>query len=331
MIGEIRFVNWCMSFLADKVASCATDYIGVLKAAADDIQEQLSTQRGPVQLIKIDSQFGNRIDQVISLLSKPGFDQSVWTMVSAVMENIEKGSGVTEILYGQTSRQMRSSAEAQMLGGNASIRPDDMSSKSDDWYSLAAKKEWQAAVWLLTAEDMMPVLGEAGAWVFENRIAVEEFATIASDYTYRLVAGSARAPNKAARLDSLLKFSQTAMPMWSMLIEKGIPDPYNAFIEECAKALEIEDYERFVIQTEVLQQIIQQEREAAQQQAQQDVEAENNRRQEDHQMKMEQEGQKNEQKLYWTGIAERQKTMNTASQMRLKLIEDLIGAVGNAA
>jgi hypothetical protein len=303
----------------------------VLKAAADDIQEQLATQRGPVQLIKIDSQFGTRIDQVISLLGKPGFDHSVWTMVSAVMENIEKGSGVTEILYGQTSRQMRSSAEAQMLGGNASIRPDDMSSKSDDWYSLAAKKEWQAAVWLLTPEDMMPVLGEAGAWVFENRIAVEEFATIASDYTYRLVAGSARAPNKAARLDSLLKFSQTAMPMWSMLIEKRIPDPYNAFIEECAKALEIEDYERFVIRTEILQQIIQQEREAAQQQAQQDVEAENQRRQEDHQMKMEQESQKNEQKLYWTGIAERQKTMNTASQMRLKLIEDLIGAVGNAA
>ena len=268
LIGEIRFVNWCMSFLGDKVAASATEVIGVLKAAAQDIQDQLANQKGPWTLVEIESTFGNRIGDLITYLDKPGFDAPLWQMVSEVMDIIDKGSGVTELMYGQTSRQMRSAREADVLEGNSMIRTDEMADRSDEWYALASKKEWQSAVWLLDAEDVNPVLGTAGTWVFVNRIQTEEFSTIAADFTYRIVSGSSRKPDLGKRIQSLNDLMQVANPMWQYLMQLGLPQPYNAFIEEMSKALQIEDYEKFVIPQEQLMQAMQQQAMMQQQQQQ---------------------------------------------------------------
>jgi len=325
LIGEIRFVNWVMSFLADKTAQSATEYIGVLKSVADDIQQQIATQRGAFQLLKVDGTAGRRIDELISFLRKPDFDVNLWRMATEVMDIIEKGSGVTELLYGQMSRQMRSAEEASVLQGNATIRPDDMASKTDDWYSLAAKKEWQAAVWLLDPEDTINVLGPAGSWVFGNRIQTEEFSTVSGDYNYRLVAGSARKPNKAQREQSLLRLGQAAMQYWQMLTQLGITDPYNKWVIEMAKALEIEDYEDFTVESEVIAQIMQQQQQA-QQQEQADPVAEQ-------QQEMALAAAEKEQELMFKGREWAQKLQGQDAMTRLKLLEQMLtaGAQGNAA
>ena len=338
LIGEIRFLNWVMSFLADKAAQSSTEYLGVLKTAADDIQEQLASQRGPFQLIKLDSTMGKRIDELISFLGKPTFDESLWKMASEVMDIIEKGSGVTELLYGQTSRQMRSAEEASVLQGNATIRPDDMAAKTDDWYSLAAKKEWQAAVWLLNSEDVINVLGPAGAWVFENKIQTEEFTTVSGDYHYRLVAGSARKPNKQQREQSLIKMAQVMQPIWQQLMQMGVPDPYNAFMEEYAKSLEIEDYERFVVDTEVLRQIIEQQKQEAQQAQQQQVEDDMARERQQLEMdatksqqQMASDAAKGQQQLQFKGAEWSQKLKGQDAMTRLKLLEQMLSNSGSNA
>ena len=39
---KLRFVNWCMSFLADKVAAASTTYVAIAKAAGAEIQTRLN-------------------------------------------------------------------------------------------------------------------------------------------------------------------------------------------------------------------------------------------------------------------------------------------------
>jgi hypothetical protein len=246
-------------------------------------------------------------------------------MVAEVMDIIEKGSGVTELLYGSTSRQMRSSAEAQLLGGNASIRPDDMAEKTDSWYALAALKEWQTAVWLLDAADVVDVVGPAGAWLFQTHIVTEEFSSVAYNYTFRLVAGSAQKPNKANRIDKLLKFGQAATPYWQQLLQLGQPQPYNRFMREFAKALDIEDWEEFTVTDEQLQQMIMQMQQAQQQ------ESEAALREEEHQQKLQHREQENEQKLMWNAAGNQQKIESDAASLQIKAMEELFEAVTGAA
>lgn len=238
-LGFIRFCNWCLSFLADKVAANACDYIGVMKAAADDIQEQLAQQQGPLRLIKIDSQFGQKISDLVTLIGKPGFDTAIWTMVQESFEQIDKTTGLSDLLYGQTARQMRSGTEAGILGENSQIRPSDMAQKADDWYAEAAAKEMQAAIWLLERQDLEPVLGRYGAEFWERHIATEDFDAVVRDYKYTLAAGSARKPNRAQKLRGLTDLGQFIIPALQAYAMGGQVEPWNNFASAMADALEV--------------------------------------------------------------------------------------------
>lgn len=248
VIGMIRFVNWCMSFLADKASKDAVDYLGVMKAAAEEIQDQLVSKKGPTRVIEISSEFGGKIQDLVSFLNKPQSNvMDLWNVVSQVMEDIDKSTGLTDLVYGMTGRQMRSAREADLLGENSSIRPNDMAEKCDDWYALMALKELQASAWLLERDDYEPALGPLGASVFETQIQTADFDAIARDYTFRLAAGSARKPNKAQKLRSLNEFGQVFIPTATELVGMGITQPLNAFLTEYAKAMDL-DASQFLIE-----------------------------------------------------------------------------------
>lgn len=253
LIPLIEFVNWCFSFMADKVATSATEYLGVLKTASENIQEQLRDQRGPFQFIELDSTMGRKIEELITFLGKPNFDMALWEMVEKAIAEIERGSGVTEIMYGMQSRAMRSAKEAMVVEGNSTIRVDDMAEKTDDWYSVCNEKEWQVAVWHLTGQDVVPVIGQAAAQVFEQSIITQPFDSWSRNYSYRVVADSARKPDRHARKQELSEFGQVASPIMLQLASSGVMGPFNAYVTEWAKAVRLTDYERFTVPDETVQ------------------------------------------------------------------------------
>jgi len=247
VIGEIRFVNWCMSFLADKAANSAIDYVGVLKSAAEEIQEQLQRKNGGTRLLEISADNGGRIQDYVSFLQRPGSNvMDLWNVVRQVMLEIDKRTGLTDLVYGQSARQMRSATEADVLQENTSIRPDNMARKCEDWYSLMAKKELQAAAWALDPESIAPAVGPVGAHVFVQHMQTADFDSLARDYSYRLAAGSARKPNKQQKLRTLGEFGQVFLPVAQQMIGMGITDPMNAYLSNFAEAMDL-DPEPFLV------------------------------------------------------------------------------------
>lgn len=241
VIGEIRFVNWCMSFLADKAANNAIDYIGVLKSAAEEVQEQVQRKSGPTRILEVSSDNGGKIGDLISFLQRPNSNvMELWNVVRQVMQEIDKRTGLTDLIYGQTGRQMRSATEADVLQENTTIRPDDMARKCEDWYSLMAMKEMQAAAWMLGAEDMAPAVGPIGASVFAQSMQTQDFDAIARDYSYRIAAGSARKPNKQQKLRTLTDFGQVFLPVAQQLVSMGITDPLNAYLSSFAESMDLD-------------------------------------------------------------------------------------------
>lgn len=240
-IGEMRFVNWCMSFLADKVAASCKTYIGVLKEAGAEIKKQLAKGGGPFEWIELTNITGKgKLSDTIEFLQSPNFPSDIWVMISEVMDQIDKRTGLTELVYGMTGRQIRSAREAEVKESATNIRPDDMASRTEDFLSTTAAKEIQAARWACDEQDVSPVIGQYGAFVWTQQILTDDYDKLTREYTYRIEAGSARKPNKAMRADNLNQFAQIVMPTMEAMVMQGNPGPWNALVTDIAKNLDID-------------------------------------------------------------------------------------------
>ena len=240
-IGELRFVNWCMSFLADKVAAASTTYVAIAKAAGAEIQDQIKSGVGPYTHIEVSEIFGRSVKDVVSFLDAPSFNIDIWRMVSEVLDLIDKRTGLTELLYGLSgSTQIRSATEADVRNQNTSVRPDDMASRVEDWLSHCANREMLAAEWTLGPEDVQNVLGQVGALIWESQMQEQEFERSIRDFDFRIEAGSARKPNKTNRIRQLNDFAQIAFPMMQEFVGMGIDGPYNAFMRDWARANDLD-------------------------------------------------------------------------------------------
>jgi hypothetical protein len=246
-IGEIRFVNWVMSFLADKAAASCTTYLGIAKQAADDLREQVQGKRGPFTTLEITQLTGKPLAEIISFLEAPQFDEKVWTMVAEVMELIDKRTGLTELVYGLSGRQMRSAEEARIKNESTTIRPDEMASKTEDFLSNVAMKEMEAAIWALKPQDWLPVLGEAGTSVFVKNVFGEGekvnedfYEHVVRNFTFRVEAGSARKPNKDGKVEQLTALANYYLPTAQAFALGGRIEPFNAFMADMCDALDLD-------------------------------------------------------------------------------------------
>lgn len=239
-IGELRFINWAMSFLADKAAKSAHTYVGILKSAAEDFKSQVKKGSGPFTMIEISEITGKSIKDIISLLDAPQADYALYQIVEAVNNSFDKRTGLTELLYGISGQQMRSATEADVRQQNTSIRPEDMASQVEDFLSECAMKEMEAAEWFCQPKDVQPVLGDMGAMFWQQYIMGQPFDKVVRDFDYRVEAGSARKPNKQNRVRSLNEFGQAAMPTIQSMVMNGQVGPWNAFMADMGKALDLD-------------------------------------------------------------------------------------------
>jgi len=241
VMGELRFINWCMSFLADKTAQSCTTYVAKMKSVALEIKKQLEEGGGGMPFVQLEvGEVNGNLEQALKFIQSPDFPASIWQMISQVMEQIDKRTGLTELVYGLSSRQMRSAAEANVKDQNVSVRPDDMANKVEDALSMVGMKFIEAARWLLDGKDVEPILGPLGAQVWDSQVLMDDVESVVRDYHFRVVAGSARKQNKQQKAQALQEFGQYALPVFQSVFQLGNPAPLNAFLTEWAKANDID-------------------------------------------------------------------------------------------
>lgn len=235
-IGYLRFINWVFSFLAVKVRHACITTVGVKKLAGQDVKDQLLSPKD-FKVLEIEEATGGRIEENVSFLQPPPFNHEIYNMVDRVMREFEKATGLMELLYGLSPTQPRTATESQIKQGYVSIRPDDMSSQTEDWLSRVAAKEAMAAAWLLRGKDVLPALGAVRAQLWDQYVATTDLERISREFSWRIEAGSSRKPNKDTQIaqanDSLAVF----MPFMQFYTQAtGDVGPVNALIQRWAKA-----------------------------------------------------------------------------------------------
>ncbi len=240
-IGELRFLNFAMSFIAQRVATSCETLLGVSKAADQDIKDQIlaNSEKG-FKVVEISETLGRSVNDLISVFQLPEVTPELWRIVEAVAQQFDKRVGLTELAYAMTSSQMRSATEANVKAEQLSVRPDDMANRLEDAMSLIARREAFASRWLLEPKDVEPVIGPLGAAAWAQHVATLDPSVIAREFDYRIEAGSARKPNKATRVEQMQAALQTLGPILQGLVPMGIVDPLNSLLTDWAESLDID-------------------------------------------------------------------------------------------
>lgn len=239
-IGELRMLNWGMSFLASRIATSCETIIAVTKAADQELKDQLlAPSEGGFKVIELAELLGRRIEDVISTFQLPQVTRDLWDILNAVAEQFAQRTGLNELMSGTTRAMFRSAAEATIKQENISIRPDNLANELEDAMSTLARREALAVRWLLEPGDVAPVLGPMAAIAWEQHVSKRDLAGLTRDFLFRVEAGSARKPNKASRVEQMTLAVQTLGPILAPLATSGVVEPFNALMTDWANSLDI--------------------------------------------------------------------------------------------
>ncbi len=246
-LGELKFLQWAYSFLAGHVRISSRSFIAMMKSLDSDTKKIIT--HGPdFSVIEIEA-INRNIDEVVKFLAHPPMNKDIFSVIEAVSEQFDKRVGLNELMYGNTSRQMRSASEAEVKNDALRIRPDDMQKRVEEAMTEVAKKEAIVARYHLRGADVAPVIGPVASFFWDRLVASGNPDEITRQLQYRLEAGTTRKPNRE-RLAANLQAAMTNLfaPLMQYAAQSGNVGPVNALIEDWGKSQDL-DTNRYVLAT----------------------------------------------------------------------------------
>lgn len=215
-IGELKFLDFAMSHLANKIRTGSEDIIGVLKAAGDEAKKAFSaTSVNGRKIFEVEAHWGKSVAEVFSYFQAPNVSSDWWTIVAAVAQRLDKRLGLTEMAYGLSTTQSRSALDAKQKQDNFSVRPDDMANSVEEAATKLARKEAFAMLYHYEPSDVLPALGEAATEIWQEVFGEADPAAVIRSYDYTIEAGSIRRPNKDRENENANFLTQAFLPVIS--------------------------------------------------------------------------------------------------------------------
>jgi hypothetical protein len=234
-LGELKFLNWAYSFVASKIRITSRDFIAMKKSVGEELKTAI-LHGGDLELLEIEADHGT-ISEAVQFLQHPTFNADIWQVLDRIEQNFEKRVGLSELMYGESSRQMRSAQEANVKAGQLQIRPDDMAMRVEEAATQMARMEAFGARWHLTGRDVATVMGPVGEQAWDQLITSSKVEDIAFGLQYRIEAGSARKPNKDTKAANMtLAMQNLFTPLFQACMTTGDFTPLNSLTMEWAES-----------------------------------------------------------------------------------------------
>jgi hypothetical protein len=249
-LGELKWINWAMSWLASKVKNACGTIIAVMKGM-DEQEKRKLIQVGDQKVVEVEIETGNAqdVNKLISYVQQPDFHPAIYEMVDRTSEVFDKRVGASALLYGMTGGAAdRSATETQLKQQNSSIRLKDMADRVQDRQTVIARKEAFVAKWFLTAQDVAPCLGPDRAKLWEQLVANGSVEQVIRELDYRIEAGSMQIMDRQAKIQNHAAIMQSVMPfLQQVAMQWGEVGPWNALMEDWGKLNQME-VSRYMIQ-----------------------------------------------------------------------------------
>jgi len=239
-MGELKFLNWCMSFLMGKIRNTTRDFIAIKKEAGEEIKTTLLEGKD-LTLIELEAAHGT-ISELVQFLQHPEVNGDIWKMIQEVEGNFDKRVGLMELMYGAGgATQIRSAEEVKQRNLNMNIRPDDMRRQVEKWQTRIAIKESVAARYHLIASDVVGALGQMGAWAWAQFVSTRDIYQACHQLEHRIEAGSTARPNKEWEVETMDAAFEKLAPVFQAYAQQTMDmKPLNNLVADTVKAHDLD-------------------------------------------------------------------------------------------
>lgn len=247
-LGELKFISWCMSYLATKIRTTCRDFVAIQKSAGEDLKNRI-LHGSDLTLIEIEKVHGT-ISEVVQFLQHPAFNGDIWKVLQAVTIAFEQRVGLNELMYAMSSRQMRSAEEASIKGAQMNIRPGDMLNKTEDFLTDLGRMWAIAARWHITGQDVLPILGPTNASLWEQLVMSADITAITREIDLRVESGSTKKPNFDADSQNMQQALTVMLP--HLIVQAQQSQDYsvvNRLLKDWAASNQLDHPEAYEIKT----------------------------------------------------------------------------------
>lgn len=239
-LGELKAIQWIMSFLVGKIHTTCRDFMAIPKATSDEIKEKI-LRGADLELLEIEQSNPGTIDKLVYFIQHPQINGDVWKVLESLMDLFDRRVGLAELMYGGSSTQSRSAEESKLKGNYLALRSDDMSDRVEDWASKQAEREAFTIRWHLAGADVAQVIGQPYVQLWDQFITSASVEAIANDLEYRIETGSARKPNKDKEIAVI---DESAGYIFGPIVQLGMAmanvGPINAWMEAWCKSRDLD-------------------------------------------------------------------------------------------
>lgn len=244
-MGYLKFLNWVYAKLASKIAVTSRDLLFILAEASDEVKNAI--KYGPdLTVVELQGMQADNIQKIIQQFQHQPWNDDIWNVIQMITKAFEDSTGLSELVYGQSARQMRSAAEADRKYDQVNVRPDDMANKVEDAMSACADREKWCSRWHYKAPDVHSLIGVAGAFAWQVLIESQPYERTL-DLQMRVESDSSRKPNKSALQENLNQAMQIIAPPLFQAAQAGMLDPWNALVNDWGEAIGLPDIERYLL------------------------------------------------------------------------------------
>lgn len=239
-MGELKFINWVMSFMMGKLRTTLRDIIAVKKGLSDTTKDAI-LHGGDLTLVEIEAE-NKDIRELVTVFKFDPVNGDVWKLLDAVSQMFDKRVGLTELMYGSSgATQARSATDVQVRNENMSVRPDDMRKQVEAWMSDVAAAEAFALRWLIKGQDVSPIIGPVAAMAWDQYVTTTDLGMAAHQLEYRIEAGSTKRPNKTTQNQQAQTTFQALSPVLMPYAQQtGDVTPMNNLLADFAKSQDLD-------------------------------------------------------------------------------------------
>lgn len=234
-LGELKFLNFMIPWLANRIYSSSRDFWAVAGPHVEHYTKYLN--EGLDQTVIPTPTMVDDVRKVVTILQQPETRMDAWKIVELVSEQFDKRTGLTAFAYGkneggtQDRTAETTSARAKAVG----VRPEFMQKKVAAWQSRAASVEAFLTRWFVTGEDVEPLLGPVGRYMWEQHIMSSDVELVTRQFQYAIGAASIRRPDR----DRDIANYQQVLTMFGPVAQQyaatsGNYTPFNAMMKKWA-------------------------------------------------------------------------------------------------
>jgi hypothetical protein len=204
------------------------DFIAANEAYAAQVEAAVKGENNPA-VIKINSASEMPVSDVIAFVNRPDVQGNLLEWLEWLDNQFQMATGLGDIHYGISQRQVRVSSDIEARRSAANVRPEKMATDVHQFVVATSTKEMWLAALTVRGAQLSGLLGPWGGMAWDTLVAAEDIVSLSAETEIYVEASDLRRPNREKDMADL----ERLLPFWLPVLQNYMPattdtNPANA-------------------------------------------------------------------------------------------------------